>query len=191
MAAGNTLGLEVEFLLIDSRGRIVNTADKIIERAHKKNPDCFVVPEIAENMIELGSTPSFKVSESAKSLLENLKLTVESASREKSLLLPMSTYPAQFSPKMREKGLYLFKKKLFADKFEITGKCVGFHLHHALPQGSFDATSKNIKANLSSKAKKSLVESYNLAIAIDPVLTTLMQNSPFYAGKHLGKDSRV
>ena len=92
---------------------------------------------------------------------------------------------------MRDKGLYKIKKLLFAEKYDLTGECVGFHLHHALPEGSFQASSKNLKAVINAKTKKSLVEAYNLSIAIDPVLTTFMQSSPFYRGKHLGKDSRM
>lgn len=183
--------MEVEFLLISHKGRIVNNSDKIIAKSKKRFPQAAIIPEIAENMLEIGSQPSTKLAVSASSLLENINIAVKAASDEKTLLLPMSTYPASFSPKMRSKGLYAVKKKLFAEKFEITGKCVGFHLHHALPEGSFDATSKNLNAVLSAKAKRSLVEAYNLSIALDPVLTAFMQSSPFYEGKQLGKDSRV
>jgi len=191
VAIKSTLGLEVEFFLIDNEGKMVNKSDKIIEASMKVAPNAAIIPEIAENMLELGSNPSTKVSVSAQSLLDNLKVAVKVASEQKTLLLPMATYPGDFAPKMRDKGLYKIKKKLFAEKYDITGKCVGFHLHHALPEGSFDATSKNLKAVLSKKAKKSLVEAYNLSIAIDPVLTTFMQSSPFYHKKHLGKDSRM
>ncbi len=187
----STMGLEVEFMLIDHKGNIVSNSDAIIDRVKKNSPNAFVIPEIAENMLEIGSDPSTKVAASASSLLNNINLSVRAASDEKTLLLPMSTYPTNFSPKMREKGLYLVKKKLFGEKFEITGKCVGFHLHHSLPEGSFDATSKNLNAVLSKTAKRSLVEAYNVTIALDPVLTTFMQSSPFYEGKHLGKDSRM
>jgi hypothetical protein len=191
VAIKSTLGLEVEFFLIDNEGRVVNNADKIIEASKKINPAAAIIPEIAENMLELGSMPSTKISESAQSLFDNLKVAVKAASEQKTLLLPMATYPGDFSPKMRDKGLYKIKKKVFGEKYDITGKCVGFHFHHALPEGSFDATSKNLKAVLKEKTKKSLVEAYNLSIAIDPVLTTLMQSSPFYHRKHLGKDSRM
>ncbi len=187
----STLGMETEFLLIDHKGGIANNSDAIIAKVKNKFPNAFVIPEIAENMLEIGSQPSIKVAVSAASLLDNINLAVGVAGDEKTLLLPMSTYPARFLPKMRGEGLYAVKKRLFAEKFAITGKCVGFHLHHALPEGSFDATSKNLNAVLSAKAKRSLVEAYNLSIALDPVLTTFMQSSPFYEGRHLGKDSRV
>ncbi len=190
-AVKSTLGMEVEFLLIDHKGSIANNSDTIIANVKEKYPNAIVIPEIAENMIELGSSPSTTVAVSASSLLENMDRSVRAASDEKTLLLPMSTYPASFSPKMREKGLYSIKKKLFGEKFGIAGKCVGFHLHHALPEGSFDATSKNLNAVISKNAKRSLVEAYNLSIALDPVLTTFMQSSPFYEGKQIGKDSRV
>lgn len=191
MAVKSTLGLEVEFFLIDKNGNITNNADKIIGRARKADANAAIIKEIGEDMLELGSEPSTKVSVSAASLLKNMNIAVKAASQEKTLLLPMATYPAEFVPAMRDTGLYSVKKKIFADKFEIAGRCVGFHLHHALPEGSFDATSKNLKAKLSEKAKRSLVQAYNFSIALDPVLTTFMQSSPFYQGKHLGKDSRM
>jgi len=191
MKVKSTLGLEAEFLLIDKNGRIVNTVDKILEKTKKRHPEAAIIPEIAENMIEFGSQPSVKVSVSAASLLENIHRAVKVASEEKTLLLPMGTYPGKFNPKMRDKGVYGIKKKIFGEKFDITGRCVGFHLHHALPEGSFDATSKNLKAVLKPKTKKSLVEAYNLSIALDPVLTTFLQSSPFYQGQQLGKDSRM
>ena len=187
----STMGLEVEFMLIDKNGRILNNADKIIELCKKNAPKAAIIPEIAENMLELGSTPSTKVSTSAASLLDNINIAVKAASDQNTLLLPMGTYPGNFTPKMRDKGLYKIKKLLFAEKYDLTGECVGFHLHHALPEGSFQASSKNLKAVINAKTKKSLVEAYNLSIAIDPVLTTFMQSSPFYRGKHLGKDSRM
>ena len=187
----STLGLEVEFMLIDKDGRVLNNADRILERCKKKAPEAAIIPEIAENMIEMGSKPSTKVSVSTGSLLENVNIAVKAASQEKTLLLPMGTYPGTLSPNMRDKGLYRIKKRLFADKYDITGECIGFHLHHALPEGSFQPDSKNLKAVLNAKTKKSLVDAYNLSIALDPVLTTFMQSSPFYNGKHLGKDSRM
>ena len=187
----STLGLEAELHLINEKGRIVNSTDRILERIHKNSPHAQVIPEIAENMIEFCSEPSTKVTGSAGSLLDNMRIAVKEASREKTVMLPMSTYPGKFEPKMREKGLYKIKKKLFGAQFPISGRCVGFHLHHALPEGSFDATSKNIKASLNRRAARSLVEVYNLTVAIDPVITTFMQSSPFYEGVHLGKDSRM
>ena len=96
-------------------------------------------------MIEFGSEPSTKVSASARSLLDNMNVAIKAASKEKTVMLPSSTYPGKFEPKMRSKGNYKIKKKLFGLQFPISGKCVGFHLHHALPEGSFDATSKTSK----------------------------------------------
>ncbi len=185
------MGHEVEFFLLDSKGNVANTADAILERIRKESPKADVVKEIGHNMIELGSEPSVKVVSSMKSMLGNMSTTLKAASREKTLLLPMGTYPAAFDPQMRTQGLYAIKQKLFAERFPITGRCCGFHLHHALPEGSYHEHAKNLKAALTPKAKKSLVEAYNFAIAIDPVLTTLLSSSPFYQGKHLGKDSRV
>ena len=187
----STLGLEAELHLINDRGNIVSTTDKILERIQKTAPHAQVIPEIAENMIEFGSDPSTKVSVSARSLLDSMNVAVKAASKEKTVMLPSSTYPGKFEPKMRSKGPYKIKKKLFGLQFPISGKCVGFHLHHDLPEGSFDANFKNLKAAISKKTSRSLVQAYNFSVAIDPVLTTFMQSSPFYENKQLGKDSRM
>ena len=36
-----------------------------------------------------------------------------------------------------------------------------------------------------------MIDSYNMCIALDPVLIGLTQCSPFVQGNHYGKDSRV
>ena len=42
-----------------------------------------------------------------------------------------------------------------------------------------------------SKIKKTLLDSYNFLIAIDPIVTTLTQSSPFEGGKYYAKDTRM
>ena len=189
--AKSTIGLETEMYLINEKGHMVNNCDNILKRVEQKSPHAQVIPEVAENMIEFGSTPSVKVSESASSLIENMSLAIKAASKEKTLMLPLATYPGKFKPLMRDKGLYKIKKKLFGERFPLAGKCIGFHLHHALPEGSFDATSKNLKAALSTKTSNTLLSVYNFSVAIDPVLTTFMQSSPFYEGEQMAKDCRM
>jgi len=93
---------------------------------------------------------------------------------------------------MREEGYYKMKKGIFGKKrFDIAGRCIGFHCHYTLPWGVFDAKKLVLKRLINSKNKRSMVNSYNLLIAMDPALTTFTQSSPFYQGRFIGKDSRM
>ncbi|MBU0535343.1 MAG: hypothetical protein KKE20_00090, partial [Nanoarchaeota archaeon] len=61
----------------------------------------------------------------------------------------------------------------------------------ALPKGVFDRKTRFLKPMLNSKIKQTLIDSYNMAVAMDPALVTFLQASPFVDGRFLAKDSRV
>jgi hypothetical protein len=190
MVSSSKLGLEAEFFLIDSKGNITQNADDILARAAKLHPEADIKKECSTNIIEIGSTPSTFISASMTSLLANARACIDAS--QDTQLLSIGTYPGAYVPKMNPDPLYAMKRDILGEtRFEVAGRCVGFHLHHELPEGTFNATQRNIKAVLTQKSKRSLLESYNLTIALDPVLTTFMQSSPFYQGLHIGKDSRV
>ncbi|HZX20370.1 MAG TPA: hypothetical protein VFF13_05130, partial [archaeon] len=69
--------------------------------------------------------------------------------------------------------------------------CAGFHFHYTLPKGVFDAKKKFLKPLYGSKTKQTMIDSFNLLVAVDPASTALMQSSPFIDGKFLAKDSRM
>lgn len=93
---------------------------------------------------------------------------------------------------MRSEKGYKLKEQIFGKtRFSIAGRCIGLHCHYTLPKGVFDFSTKTIKNLIDSKQKQSMVNVYNLFIAMDPALTTFTQSSPFYQGKFIGKDSRV
>jgi hypothetical protein len=60
-----------------------------------------------------------------------------------------------------------------------------------LPRGVFDKKKKFLKPLIDSKINKSLIDSYNLAIAMDPALITLFQSSPLLNGQYIAKDCRI
>jgi len=186
------LGLEVELFTLDNSGNIINAADKLIKEVNEKDKTIDVKKECAKNIVELGSFPSVNIPDTMDTLLKNFESLLLHAEKMEISIFPLGTYPGKFTPGMREEGNYKIKKGLFGKKrFEIAGRCLGFHCHYALPWGVFDQKHLTLKKLINSKNKESLVNSYNLLIAMDPALTTFMQSSPFYQGKFIGKDSRV
>ena len=186
------LGLEVEVFTLDSSGKVIFEADKLINRIKEKEKGIDIQKECARNMVELGSFPSVQVPNTIDTLLKNFESLLLTAEDHDMVIFPLGTYPGKFTPDMRLEGNYKIKKGVFGKKrFEIAGRCIGFHCHYALPWGVFDQQNLTIKKLLDSKNKQSLIDSHNLLIALDPVLTTFMQSSPFYQGRFIGKDSRL
>ncbi len=189
-----TIGFETEFLIIDKNGNIAPGADAILKIASDKAGDRghIITKECAENMIELGSYPDIKGSNTMKSLLDGLKLLTYAANEAGYMVLPLATYPGRFKPWMRKEFRYKVQAELFGKtRFDIAGRVVGYHCHYALPWGVFDQKTLMLKNLSDSKNQEYMVNAFNFLIAADPALTTLMQSSPFYQGRHLAKDSRV
>lgn len=187
-----TIGFEVEFFVIDKEGRIAPGADKILAKIAEKTKSHAVTKECALNLIELGSYPNVEGTDTMKSLLAGLKLLLESAEEAGYGILPLGTYPGKFTPEMRKDPRYRVQTTLFGKtRFQITGRCAGYHCHYALPWGVFDSQKLTLKELSDSKNQEYLVNAFNFLIAVDPALTTFMQSSPFYQGRHLAKDSRA
>ena len=184
-------GFEVEYQLIDEKGKIVHGADDILKDASRmKNRG--IKKEVAKNFIEIAAKPHEKIPYSAGYLLQDIETLSEIAEKHGMLLLPLGCYPGSFAPSMRQEGHYgIMKYVLGKGQFKILGRCCGFHCHFTLPHGIFDEHLRMLKLLAHIKVKDRLVNSYNLLIASDPALTSFMQSSPFYQGKHIGKDSRM
>lgn len=187
-------GLEVEMHVIDDEGKISYKGFNLVKTMHKKYPSLDIVKECGKNMIEFGCYPSLNTYNPAMELIEAIEKVIETA-REKNLkVYPFATYPGKFDAKFTpdERGHYQVKEKIFGkEKFSLATKCVGFHHHYAFPKGVFDHEKKKLKLLFDSKLKRSLINSYNFEIAIDPVLTLFTQSSPFFDGNLLAKDSRL
>ena len=184
-------GFENEFFLIDGKGRIVHGADTLLSEAQRRGQGT-VKKEVARNFIEIAAQPNEAVPYSMENLLGDIEVLRESAERNGMSLLPLGTYPGSFSPSMRDDGHYGIMRYVFGkERFPIWGRCCGFHCHFSLPRGIFDGQLRMLKLLAHIKIKDSLVNSYNLLVAADPVFTTFMQSSPYYEGKYLGKDSRI
>ncbi len=184
------IGLETEFFTLNENGFMVSKADDLLKETKKQKIP--LVKECSKNMLELGVYPSIKIYNISKNYLEELQKLIDSAEKQSTMIYPLGTYPGSFEPDMRTKGLYGIKQKVFGEnKFKIAGRNIGFHFHYTLPRGVFNAKKKKLKQTKKSKIAESMVNAFNLMIAVDPAITTLLQSSPFYQGKYYGKDSRI
>ncbi len=191
----STVGFEVEFFIIDKKtGEIAHGADEIVKRAGESSQkeSKNIVTESSKNLIEVGSYPDIDGANTMNNLMEGLKLLLYVADELGYAVYPLGTYPGKFTPSMRSAAHYKSQQKLYgATRFQISGRCAGYHCHTSLPWGVFDAKTLMLKDLSESKNQEQLVHAYNALIALDPVLTTFMQSSPFYQGKHIAKDSRM
>tara|TARA_Y100000310_G_scaffold242976_1_gene247300 strand:+ start:9406 stop:10737 length:1332 start_codon:yes stop_codon:yes gene_type:complete len=185
-------GLEIELSTLNEKGEMVFEADKLLQKVRKKDKNVDIIKENSQNMIEIRSYPSTKVSNTALNMLNSLQLVLEVAEQNDIVLFPHGTYPGKFIPRIRDDKWYQVKSGIIGRKrFLNAGLCFGYHNHYTLPKGVFDKKTKFLKNLVKSKIKETLIDSYNLSIAMDPVLIALLQSSPFVQGKYIAKDSRV
>ncbi|MBI5002802.1 hypothetical protein HZC31_05420 [Candidatus Woesearchaeota archaeon] len=187
------IGLETELFLINNKGKIANEADVVLKELHKKQSmKEHIVQECSHDMIEIKAPPHEFVTKTALLLLQNMEKVQETAEKHHLSLLPLATYPGKMTPLMRTDKKYKIKSELFGEKrFLIAGRCVGFHCHYELPFNLPLVKNISLLQFLDLKHEHALLNGYNTMIAMDPALTTFMQSSPFYQGKHLAKDSRM
>lgn len=186
------IGGEFEFFTLDTNGYMIEGAKKVITEVQKRYPKIPITKECGTNMIEMGVPPDIHTPNVYRYFLSDISQVIEVAKELGVILYPFSTYPGMFTPKFNTDKSYTAKEHIFGkERWKIAAECVGHHFHYTLPWGVFDGENKALKPLINSKHKQSLVNIYNMAIAMDPVLTVFTQSSPFYRGKHLGKDSRV
>lgn len=189
-----TIGLEVEFFILDKNGKMIDKADYLLNKMKKKNrnPGSEIIKEVGKSMIEVGSYPHESSIDTMQALIKNIKSLLYTAEEEGLKICPLGTYPGKFTPKIRRDVRYKSQEMILGKKrFRKAGRACGFHLHSELPWGVFDKKKLKLKKLINSKNKESLVNAYNFLIAVDPAIATFMQSSPFYQGKYLGKDSRM
>ncbi|NQU98179.1 hypothetical protein HQ533_01825 [Candidatus Woesearchaeota archaeon] len=187
-------GFEVEMHILKSNGSMSYKGFDLVQKVKKKYPEVDVVKECGKNMLELGCYPDINSYNPALEIINSIEKVIEVAKENKLIIFPFSTYPGLIKTKLTPdtSGKYELQKKIFGkEKFSLATKVVGFHHHYAFPKGVFDYNKKELKLLLDSKLKRSLINSYNLEIAIDPILSLLTQSSPFFEGEILAKNSRI
>ncbi len=185
-------GLETEYMLLDSAGMISNRVTELRNKIKAVDPSIDVHPEIGQSMIEFGCYPDVNPENPALDMIKSIQVAHEICEKHGLHMYPFATYPGHFEPLRVQKPKYELKEKIFGKpKVDITCQVVGFHHHYTLPKGVFDAQNKEVRLLRKSKLERTMVSSYNLEIAIDPILTLFAQSSPFFQGNHFAKDTRV
>lgn len=185
-------GIEFELFTLDENGYMTEGADRLINRVKKEHPEIEIKRECGKNMVEIITSPQIEVPDAMLKALEDFEAVAACASEEKLILYAYGTYPGAFIPEFYANRRLNAKQKIIGkQRFAIAGRCIGLHIHYSLPWGVFDSLQKVVKPLIRSKNIRSMVNIYNLCIAMDPALTALAQSSPFYQGGRLGKDARV
>lgn len=187
-------GLEKESHVINNDGSISYKGFWLSKQVKKLYPSIDIVKECGKNMVEINCYPGINTYNPALDLIKGMQKTIKIAKKNNLMLYPFGTYPGRYNPRFTPSldGKYEIQEKIFGkEKFSLATKVVGFHHHYALPKGVFDCENRNIRLLVDSKLKRSLLNSYNFEIAIDPVLILFSQSSPFLDGKLLGKDARI
>lgn len=185
-------GTELELFTLDKNGYMVNAAPKFINTIKKNYIGMAIQKEVGKNMIEINSDPEAEVSNALENIIRQLEFILYTAEKENLVLYPYGTYPGSFTPQLNKDKKYQIKEKVFGKNRALhAARCIGLHCHFTLPWSTFDETKVLIRGLIPSRKKHTLINIYNLFIAMDPALSTFAQSSPFYQGKRMGKDARV
>ena len=186
------LGLEFEFFLIDETGRITNQADNLLKKLRKLDTAYSFRKEFSHSQIEMNGFPRRRVENAARGILNNLEILNKTARDLGLYLYPHGTYPGRYTPVVRNTGWYEVKTTVYGKKQAVKEcTCCGVHMHYSLPRGVLDKKKNMLRHMANSKITDALICEYNLILALDPVITTLLQSSPLINGLHLGKDCRT
>ena len=194
--ANRHLGLEQEFFLVDSEGVLSNQADPFLERcqelaaAQNRPKECFAT-EFVKSIVEINTVPVKDVPQLAQDYLNILQLALGVARELNLRLYPLSTYPLNFTPVVRNKPNALLQvRTVGAKRFQNAAKCTGIHLHLELPQGIVDRRI-GVSYNSSAEDREELLSIYNLVTALDSAIIALSRACPFYNGTEAGMAMRT
>ena len=186
------VGYEVEVFTLDSEGKLTDGVDTLIKDYNKCICNFQIKKECSKSLLEISAFPKIYVYNAAMGFLKNLEMILECAEKKDLFIYPNATYPGDNLVNMRNELRYKVQENIIGKKrFGLAGKCAGFHFHYSMPRGVFDYRKNQLRHLINSKLKQSLIHSYNMAIAMDPAITCLLQSSPFIDRKYLGKDSRL
>jgi hypothetical protein len=178
-------GYEIEFFTLDEEGLPTDSSKLFNKKLEGIKKEC------AKNMLEAVCMPHQKIRLATDRFLDILIQASEKSTDAGIRLFPFGTYPGKLEPSFWKTKRNTIQKKILGDRFVLAGMCCGFHHHYTLPRGMFDRRQKFIQYRKKSKISRSLIDSYNLLIALDPVCTLFLQSSPYCNGKYVAKDSRM
>jgi carboxylate-amine ligase len=190
------IGLEQEFFLVNRTGELCDQADLFLRRcwevagAEGLDPCCFK-PECVKSLVEITTSPSSGFEDLIKKYLNNLNLALGVASELDLGLYPLGTYPLPVRSEIRDDPSYRIQARIIGhDRFLHAGRCAGTHLHLELPTGTVWPDIK-VAVDAPAAAQEELLNLYNLATALDPVLVALTRACPFYEGRASGFAART
>lgn len=186
------VGLEVEFFVINDKGKPVNDADRILKHFEGKRLANYLSPEFSKEMLELGATPNRSIRECALAFMENVVRLKEGTDALKLKILPLGVHPGTDKPVLRT-SLWSDSQKavIGMEDAKKLGKICGFHFHYTLPERIVAKDTQMIKGLKRSKAREIFLQQYNFLVAADPAILTFSQSSPIWDGYHYAKDTRV
>jgi len=126
------LGFELELLVLDSSYNETNNADLVINKAKERGIS--ITTECSHSMVEINSIPG-TIDEAANDMLNQLDNLNKVAKDLDLIVLPIEMpLNHNFKTNLRDTPRYFAKKELLGEeRFEISGKVMGFHVHYDLP----------------------------------------------------------
>lgn len=179
------MGMEQEFFVVSPDGEPANRVDELLEVCHRHAAErdidrsCFGA-EWVKGIIELATPPCGSVEQLAANYIGTLKCAIQAAEELELRLYPLAVYPLHLIPVIRDEMRYHTQVRTVGhERFLNAGRCTGTHLHLEVPPGTIDE-GVAVGYRASAESQQELLNVYNLATALDPVLIALSRACPFY-----------
>ncbi|WP_101297866.1 glutamate-cysteine ligase family protein [Halegenticoccus soli] len=147
------LGLEVEYWVVDDRGRPCDGRDLVEAHEHAK-------PEFVGPLLEIQTSPHESVRSLGRELQETLRTVLDAAEETDRHLVPLGTPLTELSVPATTRRGELFEE-IYGDGILSAKNCAGTHVH--FEQGRVE-------------------RQLDLLTALDPVIS-LVSSSPYYRGE--------
>lgn len=185
------IGLEQEIFVVEPNGEPSQRAEALVRACQARagaaglSPDNFTI-EWVKNIIELNSPVADSPDGLADAYRRMLGVTWAAARELGVRLYPYAVYPIHLIPVIRdEMKFHVQVRTVGHERFVNAGRCAGVHLHLETPPRTIDAR-VGVGYEATAAARRELVNVYNFATALDPVMIALSRSCPFYEGQSTG-----
>lgn len=185
-------GIEQEFFITNNEGSLVNEADELLKTIKNKLIYFDLKQECGHSMLELTTFPHINTKHVFDKFFIDFESFLYEIEKKELALFYYGTFPGLNETRIRDDKRYFVKSQILGEEeFKNSVKCIGFHFHYSLPKNSFNEKINYFYPDIKPNVKNKVLNLFNLYIAIDPSISTLMQSSPYLDGKYLGKDARI
>lgn len=190
------LGLEQEFFVVEPAGEASQRADDLVRACRELGSqyglsETNFTTEWVKNILEVNTPPAPTPEELATSYYQILNVALEAARQIGVRLYPYSVYPIHLIPVIRDEVNYHVQVRTVGhERFLNAGRCTGTHLHLEVGEGTIDPR-VGVSYGSLPENRAELLNVYNLATALDPVLIALSRACPFYEGQSSGLAHRT